>query len=95
MPKTDNEIDTSANSVFRGPNTGGPVVSFADFLADTGTDDDDDDQSTKKLRKILQHQLRIILLRHRRILKNISFRLAQCTGDFFCINKLFSLSSLL
>jgi hypothetical protein len=44
ISRTDNEIDTSAHSPFRGPSTGGPVVSFADFLADTGDDDKDDDQ---------------------------------------------------
>jgi hypothetical protein len=44
IPKTNNELDASVSSPFRGPSTGEPVVSFADFLADTGDDDNNDDQ---------------------------------------------------
>ena len=45
VPKTDSELDPSVTAPFRGPSTGGPVISFADFLADTtGEDDETNDQ---------------------------------------------------
>jgi hypothetical protein len=47
IPKTDSELDPSVASPFRGPSTGEPEISFADFLADAGTDDDNDDQQQK------------------------------------------------
>jgi hypothetical protein len=41
IPKTENDLNTSSDAAIRAPTTSGPVVSFADFLADTGDDDDD------------------------------------------------------
>jgi hypothetical protein len=38
--KTENDINTSSDTALRAATTSGPVVSFADFLADTGDDDD-------------------------------------------------------
>ena len=43
IPKANKELDALVDSPFRGPSTGGPVVSFADFLAETA---DDDEQET-------------------------------------------------
>lgn len=48
IPKANKELDALVNSPFQGPSTGGPVVSFADFLAETADDDDDDDDEQQE-----------------------------------------------
>lgn len=42
VPQIEHDDDTSSHPLFRGPTTGGPVVSFADFLAGADGGDDDD-----------------------------------------------------
>ena len=44
--KLDPELDIASTALFHGASTGAPIVSFADFLADTG---DDDNQTNQEL----------------------------------------------